>query len=55
VSQSAGHHIANNKVFSEVVGQIEMQKEEHTGSTSSANTTSVETPLKLKGLLNVAG
>ena len=27
VSQSAGHHIANNKVFSEVVGQIEMQKE----------------------------
>ncbi len=27
VSQSAGHHIANNKVFSEVVGQIEAPKE----------------------------
>ncbi|MDD5168956.1 MAG: nitrogenase component 1, partial [Syntrophales bacterium] len=26
VSQSAGHHIANNKVFTDVVGQIEMQK-----------------------------
>jgi len=27
VSQSAGHHIANNKVFTDVVGQIEMRKE----------------------------
>jgi nitrogenase molybdenum-iron protein alpha chain len=27
VSQSAGHHIANNKVFTEVVGQIEAPKE----------------------------
>ena len=27
VSQSAGHHIANNKVFSEVVGQVEAPKE----------------------------
>ncbi|OHE81165.1 MAG: nitrogenase molybdenum-iron protein alpha chain [Verrucomicrobia bacterium GWF2_62_7] len=27
VSQSAGHHIANNKVFTEVVGQIETPKE----------------------------
>jgi nitrogenase molybdenum-iron protein alpha chain len=27
VSQSAGHHIANNKVFSDVVGQIEAPKE----------------------------
>src|SRR5208337_2050175 len=27
VSQSAGHHIANNKVFSKVVGQIEQHKE----------------------------
>jgi nitrogenase molybdenum-iron protein alpha chain len=27
VSQSAGHHIANNKVFTDVVGQIEKPKE----------------------------
>jgi nitrogenase molybdenum-iron protein alpha chain len=27
VSQSAGHHIANNKVFTEVVGQLEAPKE----------------------------
>jgi len=27
VSQSAGHHIANNKVFTDVVGQIETRKE----------------------------
>ena len=27
VSQSAGHHIANNKVFTEVVGQLEQPKE----------------------------
>jgi Nitrogenase molybdenum-iron protein, alpha and beta chains len=27
VSQSAGHHIANNKLFTDVVGQSEMQKE----------------------------
>ncbi len=27
VSQSAGHHIANNKVFADVVGQIEAPKE----------------------------
>jgi len=27
VSQSAGHHVANNKVFTDVVGQIEMRKE----------------------------
>ena len=27
VSQSAGHHIANNKVFSEVVGQLEAPKD----------------------------
>ncbi len=27
VSQSAGHHIANNKVFSDVVGQLESHKE----------------------------
>ncbi len=27
VSQSAGHHIANNKVFTEVVGQLEVPKE----------------------------
>jgi nitrogenase molybdenum-iron protein alpha chain len=27
VSQSAGHHIANNKVFTDVVGQSEMRKE----------------------------
>ena len=27
VSQSAGHHIANNKVFADVVGQIETPKE----------------------------
>ncbi len=27
VSQSAGHHIANNKVFTDVVGQIEAPKE----------------------------
>lgn len=27
VSQSAGHHIANNKVFTDVVGQIERPKE----------------------------
>ncbi|HEY3277603.1 MAG TPA: nitrogenase molybdenum-iron protein alpha chain [Syntrophorhabdaceae bacterium] len=27
VSQSAGHHIANNKVFTEVVGQLETPKE----------------------------
>ncbi|MDR3182888.1 MAG: nitrogenase component I subunit alpha [Planctomycetaceae bacterium] len=27
VSQSAGHHIANNKVFTDVVGQLEMKKE----------------------------
>jgi nitrogenase molybdenum-iron protein alpha chain len=27
VSQSAGHHIANNKVFTEVIGQSEMKKE----------------------------
>ncbi|MDR3130252.1 MAG: nitrogenase component I subunit alpha [Treponema sp.] len=27
VSQSAGHHVANNKVFTEVVGQIEKSKE----------------------------
>lgn len=26
VSQSAGHHVANNKVFTDVVGQIEMRK-----------------------------
>lgn len=27
VSQSAGHHVANNKVFTDVVGQLEMRKE----------------------------
>ncbi len=27
VSQSAGHHIANNKVFTDVVGQMNMRKE----------------------------
>jgi nitrogenase molybdenum-iron protein alpha chain len=27
VSQSAGHHIANNKVFTDVVGTLEMKKE----------------------------
>ena len=27
VSQSAGHHIANNKVFTDVVGTVEMRKE----------------------------
>jgi nitrogenase molybdenum-iron protein alpha chain len=27
VSQSAGHHIANNKVFTDVVGQLETRKE----------------------------
>ncbi len=27
VSQSAGHHIANNKVFTDVVGQLELPKE----------------------------
>jgi len=27
VSQSAGHHVANNKVFTDVVGQVEMRKE----------------------------
>jgi nitrogenase molybdenum-iron protein alpha chain len=27
VSQSAGHHVANNKVFTDVVGQMEMRKE----------------------------
>jgi nitrogenase molybdenum-iron protein alpha chain len=27
VSQSAGHHIANNKVFTEVIGQSDMKKE----------------------------
>ena len=27
VSQSAGHHIANNKVFTDVVGQLDLKKE----------------------------
>jgi nitrogenase molybdenum-iron protein alpha chain len=27
VSQSAGHHVANNKVFTDVVGQLELPKE----------------------------
>ena len=27
VSQSAGHHVANNKVFTDVVGQVDMRKE----------------------------
>jgi len=27
VSQSAGHHVANNKVFTDVVGQVEMRKD----------------------------
>ncbi|HEX2959158.1 MAG TPA: nitrogenase component 1, partial [Chitinispirillaceae bacterium] len=28
VSQSAGHHVANNKIFTDVIGQSDMQKED---------------------------
>ena len=44
VSQSAGHHVANNKVFTDVVGQLEAPKKGSSGSISWASTTSAATP-----------
>ena len=49
VSQSAGHHIANNGIFKHVVGTDDTVKDGESRSTCWANTTSAATPSRSNG------
>ena len=45
VSQSAGHHIANNQLFKHVIGNNDTRRRASSGSACWGNTTSAATPL----------